>query len=333
MDELIIKYCQNKCSVEEIQRLFNWIEESPSNRLYYKQIRNVWDLNTLLNNHSVSQQELQRKYSELKLSVGLDSSSDNRDRRNWNPFQFWLKIAAALIIGIGLSWFYVSYRDSQRIVAWNEIEVPIGQCVHISLSDGSKVWLNSKSKLVYPESFSQKDRTVRLDGEAYFEVTHDAKHPFLVQTKSTTVEVKGTKFNVYAYSNLPIATTTLLEGKILLNLKDRNHDAFEMNPNQQIKYNSSTREVTLIQDFDADNTICWISGIYSFNDLPFKELIQQLEQHYNTRILVQNKELLDYPCTGKFRYSESLGEILDVIRISIPFKYRKEDDKILIYKQ
>ncbi|MDP4183970.1 MAG: FecR domain-containing protein [Bacteroidota bacterium] len=333
MDELIIKYCQNKCSAEEVQRLFDWIDESQDNKSYYKQIRNIWDLNTLLNNQSVSQNEIQQKYSEIRPAVTLEPLKDNPDKRNRNPFQYWVRIAAALIIGFGLSWAYNNYQVKRQSVVWNKIEVPIGQRVHITLSDGSKVWLNSKSKLFYPGSFSQKDRTVRLDGEAYFEVTHDAKHPFFVQTPYTEVEVKGTKFDVYAYSDLSLVTTTLIEGKILLNLKNKNHDAFEMNPNQQIRYNSNTNKITIIRNYEASNAIDWISGIWGIVDMPFKELIQQLEQHYNVKILVQNKKLLDSRCTGKFRYDESLEDVFDVIQISIPFKYRKEGNKILIDKR
>ncbi|NJO69319.1 MAG: FecR domain-containing protein, partial [Bacteroidetes bacterium] len=109
------------------------------------------------------------------------------------------KIAAIFIIAVTLSFYFL--RDTKEVTqAWNTIEVPIGQRTFLTLADGTKVWLNAKTRFTFPNHFNRDNRTVKLDGEAIFDVVHNQDAPFIVETQKYNVKVLGTEFNVYAYN-------------------------------------------------------------------------------------------------------------------------------------
>jgi ferric-dicitrate binding protein FerR (iron transport regulator) len=183
----------------------------------------------------------------------------------------------------------------------------------------------------YPERFSRKNRSVKLDGEAYFEVARNEKLPFDVETEQMAVRVKGTKFNIYAYKSQPITETTLVDGKVSLSFNNNGSSGFELSPGQKAIYERGSFAPKIIDKVDTEIETSWTKGIYNFNNITFDKLVSRLEHYYDMRIVVNRKDILNYQCTGKFLYDETIQDILDVVKTSKPFKYKIENRLITIY--
>jgi ferric-dicitrate binding protein FerR (iron transport regulator) len=315
--ETFIKYFRNELSEVEEKALFAWIEESDRNKQEFLDERKFWDL--LLLNTPTNTKPLE--------NIGGDQSGKTKKR--------WIlefsKIAAVFIIAALIGALFVkTHSKAEEVQAWNTIEVPIGQRTCITLTDGTKVWLNAKTKFSFPDKFRSDIREVRLDGEAVFDVTHNEKANFVVRTKQYNVKVLGTKFSVYAYNNSQIFEATLVRGKISLEEKSANPKPVILYPNQMATYNGDLENLE-IKTVDAKQNLYWIEGIYSFDNQPLSSIIQRLERYYEVKIRVDNPELLNNKYTGKFRYSDSIDVILEVVKKSNFFNYKKINNEIIIY--
>ena len=164
----------------------------------------------------------ERKLFNAMILAGHSRRTDiqrMRNRRNYFIREF-LKIASVIVITVSVTavLFSIGKDNEDMYLAMQTITVPAGQRVNLDLPDGSNVWLNAGTKMQYPVSFMTGKREVILDGEAYFEVVHNEKSPFVVHTSTLDVEVLGTKFNVEAYSARKIFETSLMEGKVKVKL-------------------------------------------------------------------------------------------------------------------
>ena len=147
------------------------------------------------------------------------------------------------------------------------------------LSDGTKVWLNSASKLKYPVAFTGGQRKVFLEGEAYFEVAADTVHPFLVETSGMSVTVLGTGFNVMAYPEEMEAAVTLVHGKVGV---QTDHRQQILQPDEQYVYQTTTRRGT-VRKVDVSQYVDWKDGILNFDSMPLEELTRRLGRWYEDR--------------------------------------------------
>jgi len=329
MENLIVKYFQKTCSDEEKKALFDWIDADAANKNYYRQIRNLWDVNLI---SEAAGDEEQNGITYLKLIKELGSSSNGLKPSRFRHIMIRAsKMAAVAVISFAIAWVCYSKAEQNREIAWQTIEVPVGQRVLISLADGSSIWLNSMTKFSYPESFSKNKRMVKLDGEAYFEVIRNDKLPFEVETAQVDIKVKGTKFNLYAYRAQPNTETTLVEGKVLMAFAHEGLPEVEMMPNQKAIYTQGSAMPEIINNVDTEIETSWTRGVYNFKDITFDKLIGRLEHYFDMKITVKREDILAYRCTGKFLYDETIKDILDVVKTSKPFKYKIEDRLITIY--
>lgn len=214
--------------------------------------------------------------------------------------------------------------------AYNEIRIPVGGEWLLTLSDGTVVKLNSKSKLKYPVKFDGDKREVFLEGEGYFNVTKSDK-PFIVNTKKLDVKVYGTQFNVMAYKDESIVQTTLVEGKVGLSLKNNNSESKEyiLKPNEMAGYNTLEEKLS-IRKVDVKNYISWIDGMFVFNDIDFDSLMRKLARWYDFEVFYMNQEVKDYRFSGCFVRYSSFNEILKIISESSYVKYRIKGKTVII---
>lgn len=164
------------------------------------------------------------------------------------------------------------------------LTTPRGKDYYLVLSDGTKVWLNADSKLTFPKRFSNEKRIVKLEGEAYFEVAHDATHPFIVENSSFVTQVLGTKFNIKAYSSNN-ANIVLLEGKVTVENKYGTAKK-TISPGQMALL--SPEGNFSIKETDTYAAIQWKEGFFYFNNVPLTEVMQELGRWYNMDILFEN---------------------------------------------
>ena len=173
-------------------------------------------------------------------------------------------------------------KDNEDMyLAMQTITVPAGQRVNLDLPDGSNVWLNAGTKMQYPVSFMTGKREVILDGEAYFEVVHNEKSPFVVHTSTLDVEVLGTKFNVEAYSARKIFETSLMEGKVKVKLPHDDKNSVVLVPNQKTTLIDGRLVVSKIDDY---NVYRWKEGLYCFRNKPFADIINNTSVNFYRKI-------------------------------------------------
>ncbi len=226
-------------------------------------------------------------------------------------------------------------KISQEIVneksVYNTLVVPYGKRTQITLSDGSTVWLNSGSKLVYPANMKEK-RNVYIEGEAVFEVTHSEQHPFLVSTKDFEIKVLGTIFNVSAYPDDKVSSTVLEKGKI--ELTSNNKSIFRSNkltihPGTMALYNPEEK-LFFQHQVDPRNYLSWRDGYFIFKNENLENILKKLERYYNIEIVLNNSNLGKEKFSGQLNLKDSPEEVLKVIAKATPLKIKKSSNKLII---
>lgn len=239
----------------------------------------------------------------------------------------WMRVAsaAAVVLLCMAGWFaYEAWRPASM-----QMVSTLAETRTVVLPDQTKVTLNRYSTLSYPERFKEKRRKVHLQGEAYFEVAKDAKHPFIVKAEAVKVQVLGTHFNVEAYPGDAEVRTTLLEGSVAVSLKGENQ-RLVLAPNESAIYNKE--KGTLIQEAapGAKNEILWRKGIILFDQLPLHEIVRQLSNAFQTDIRIDDPQLQNYRMTATFDANEDLTQILDLLKNAGNFNYKKENNTITL---
>ena len=197
-------------------------------------------------------------------------------------------------------------------ILFNTLIVPKGGEYRLVLSDGTRIVVNSMSKLVFPIRFSGNKRELNLEGEAYFEVAKDKLKPFIVSVKGIKVEVLGTSFNIKAYPDEQQSYTTLVEGKVKLNPIHQSSNNHFLEPDHQAVFNPSNSSL-VIKKVDASQIVLWTKGKYAFNDQPLAEIMKTLSRWYDFNYQFKDEALKEIRFEGGLNKYESIDPILDII--------------------
>ncbi|HWV67961.1 FecR domain-containing protein [Chitinophaga sp.] len=205
------------------------------------------------------------------------------------------------------------YEGDGQEVMYNTISTSKGREYHMTLPDGSVVWLNSMSSIRYPTAFTGKERRVEITGEAYFEVAASAQKPFRVHTNNhVNVEVLGTRFNINAYGNEEVINTTLVNGRIRVN-------NVIIHPGQQalVKNHKESADVpdsivAIVQNADIDKATAWKNGFFNFEDVKLDDAMRQLERWYDIKVVYENG-VPDIELKGKLSKGVTLNELIGVL--------------------
>ncbi len=210
INSLIAACLAGSATAEDTDRLDTWVSDSKDNLLYYQRMKNIWELwHNDVNPHDV---DIEKAYLKVKGRLGFI-------RKSSIALTFLLKAAAILFLPMLAGSYYLGTLRHETLAnssnpVYNEVSAAFGTRSMLTLDDGSRVWLNSGSKLKYPQDFASRRREVFLTGEGYFEVESDASRPFIVHTKRLNVRATGTRFNVNVSSIEKDSQITLVEGKI-----------------------------------------------------------------------------------------------------------------------
>lgn len=233
----------------------------------------------------------------------------------------------ALLISIGSTFFATKWHLQYKEVGYTTINVPVGQRASITLPDGSAVWINSNSSLSYPAAFKANERRVKLIGEAYFEVAHQNKRPFIVNAPHFETKVLGTKFNICSYPNDSIAKADLIEGSVALYTNEAKEASIILKPGEQAIYNHNNLLQIDQSCFNANDKKL---GIFRFDNSNMADILRQLENYYNVSIVVNNPTILDYEYTGSFIQGDGVMHILKLLQKIKPFSiHLSEQDNVI----
>lgn len=198
-----------------------------------------------------------------------------------------------------------SVKNEVQEVEFNRVVVPRGGEYRLILADGTKVWMNSDSKFEFPTVFTGKERRVRLQGEAYFQVQRNEKMPFRIEVNGIEVVVLGTSFNIQAYGELMY--TTLVEGAVALNVGG---DTFRLSPGEEAKVNK--RKVR-VQKVDVYERIAWKEGKFVFREKRLEEVMEILGRWYDVEICYRNAAVKDLHFTGNIPRHATISEVLQFL--------------------
>jgi len=274
------------------------------------------------------------------------------EKNNIRTLTYWRWVAAAvLILTISSVFFYTRRQlpvNQLAKVVIRHIYVPFGKTTEIVLPDGTKVKLNAGSTFSYPETFSKATREVNLEGEGFFEVTKNAKKPFLVHTNTITVKVLGTVFNVKAYRNDKNIETTLLSGRVQVELKNKPEKNIILLPNEKLivanNLSGTTNvplanareakieyQVTALPNIKAQDIkeTAWLDNRIIFTNESFEEIAKQIERKYNVQMIFDDQSLKNEQISGVLE-NESLEQALQLIKMTTPFKFRVDGRTIYL---
>ena len=239
--------------------------------------------------------------------------------------------AAAAVAVILLAGGVTTVSLSKRLAQPLTVITHLGERSQVVLPDGTKVWLNSASSVEYVAPFFSRERRVKMDGEAYFEVQHDAQAPFVVSTNGLDIKVLGTRFNIRNDDNDHRITTVLLEGAVKAYASGDEKAAVRLRPSQQLVFDTRTGAMRLTDEPSADRSINWIDGRFCFEHDTFAEIVAELKRYYNVDIRFMDDALRSERFSGDFRVEDGIYHIMSVLQLTYKFTYKVVGNDIEIY--
>jgi len=247
-----------------------------------------------------------------------------------------LRVAAVLTACFFMAgaYFYLKHGNGGEPQASGAIEARVNNAAnrYVILPDSSVVILHPGSNISY--HFSDKTRELNLEGEAFFDIRHDARHPFLIHTGAVTTTVLGTAFNIKAYKGQSVIVV-VTRGKVSVSDGHARKVLAVLTPKQQVEVNQvknvqQQTKVVSQQTVENNPQPDWIKADMQFDELPFTQLVDRLKSRYDVKIALKNPALGNCPITGRFTGTETLDQVLQIITSTTSTKYFKEGDKFVI---
>jgi transmembrane sensor len=316
IDTLLARYLANECDLSEKLQAENWIAASPENKVYFDGLQQIWNDAA---DTDASHFNTDAAWNRLQANM-------HNNTHKTSTFSFWkvaASVAAFLVLGV------LTYTLIKDDVA----EIPqlafstTDKIQNGTLPDGSKISLNSNSQLTYPKTFSGNTREVELNGQAFFDVAHDATHPFIIHTNAIDIRVVGTSFDVKAYPNSDSALVSVVSGKVKC---FSGTDTTVLTAGQQIVFRKSKKEFVRTET-GTDNTHSWRTRLFKFERKPLADALREIAASFQVKINVPeglNKCLLtlDYDTN-----IQTVEEVLDLIHESYPATHWKRQGDVIIF--
>ncbi len=264
------------------------------------------------------------KKAQLVLSNG------ERIELDGNEFDLSSKEQSVNIENKNQSLNYTSVDKTNNRLVYNQLIIGRGEEYELVLADGTKVWLNSESKLTYPTQFANNIREVELEGEGYFEVTKNPNAPFIVKTKQMNVEVLGTSFNVSAYQDEERTKATLVEGSVKIAVNFGTDKPRIIKPDEQAIFNVKTNRIE-VKQVDALVYGRWREGVFAFDENNLEEIMRKLSRWYKIKVFYQDNDARNYQFSGKLPRFESCNDLLEMIEKTTNVKFEiKNNETVLV---
>ncbi|PKQ63263.1 hypothetical protein BZG01_16205 [Labilibaculum manganireducens] len=226
----------------------------------------------------------------------------------------------------------VSAKTDNQKITYNSLVVPRGGEYQLQLEDGTKVWVNSETRLRYPTQFADNKRMVLLEGEAYFEVSKDKNRPFIVKTQGVDVRVLGTHFNISSYADEDAIRTTLVEGSVSV-MDNKNPDEnLLLSPGHQAVFSKKSGDLEN-KKVNVDLYTSWKDGKFVFQESSLTDIMNRVSRWYDVKVFYQNKEAGDLNFTGTLKRYESLDRLLGMIEKTNEVKFLFKDKTIIVQRK
>ena len=321
-EELITKYLRGEATKKESEELAEWMSQDEDHKKIFIQYKTIWNesqATKIYFDRDTEWEKISRKINKIR---PLDSG------QFWKRFS---RIAAILVVGLIIGVAIKSNFFKSANSSWVKINVPNGQMTRLTLSDGSKVWLNSESTFKYSTNFSDENRNVYLSGEAYLEIASDKSSSFTVKTSYMDVEVLGTKFNVRAYKEDNAFRTSLIEGKVALNTNDKKNNNTRLSPGDMARYNKKRKTLKVNEiPGNAEESISWVNGRYYFHNEELAEILKIASRWYDTEFIVKGKKLKNTRFTGVIKKDYPPEQLLKLIKKTEEISIKRDSNLIIL---
>lgn len=322
-EDIISKYLTEQCSEEELIEVNTWMKESEENARQLFRMEEVYHLGKF--DQYADEPRMTRAEKQLYKKLDEEKGKQNKILRMHRWMRYAAAIAAILVIAGGTGyWFYQNETDQQMIVAIaNE-----GIVKEVVLPDGTKVWLNNSATLKYPREFSEKERNVHLEGEAYFEVTKNRHKPFTVQSDAMRVRVLGTTFNFKCDKRCRIAEATLIEGEIEVK-GNKEEGQIILSPGQRAELNKNNGRL-IVKQVDAKMDAVWHDNLIPFQKADIFTITKTLERFYDVKIILSPDIQANKTYSGVLKRKSDIASVLKSLQNSIPIDYKIVGNNIFI---
>lgn len=304
-ETLISKYLSGEADHKEVAELMAWIESDAENKELFSSFRNSWALTEAY--YVESNTDIDQEWSAIAEHIGISEVPVSRKLRPQNRRNF-LRVAAILLLLIIPSITYFLFfmnTGSELLFAENQV-------LESTLPDGTQIALNAGSSLYYPAKFKGKERRVTLEGEAYFDVSHNKKKAFIIDAKELQIKVLGTSFYVNTNSSDNAMEVVLMSGSVQLTYKGKE---MLLEPGDKAVILEDFDEIVRQEHHDP-NLLAWKTRKFKFNDTPFSDIVDILEKVYQKDIVVLNPDILNCRITATFD-GQSLEAVLLVLQSTI----------------
>jgi ferric-dicitrate binding protein FerR (iron transport regulator) len=351
---LLIKHIKGEATENENQEVSAWLCRDKRNESYYITLMNLLVSQDMMieEHHIFSKREVVEKLIDVKTKIkekegdgGNNSQLSQKVKRTKYVLFTAIAASALLLLSIALN-VYQLKRETGNSQISSQVMNPEREVINtfytergvkgkIVLEDSTVVWLNSDSKIVYPEHFSTDSRQIQFEGEGFFEVTKNTEWPMVVTTaKGMSVKVLGTKFHIRSYRNDDSEQATLFSGKIHI-VKEvegkggrKMLKTIDVTPNETVIFGKNGVE-WINHNTDTTKKIAWKRGELLFEETPMSEVVKMLERWHGVKIIVLDKSVLKYNFTASFN-SESLVQIMELIKFTSPVNYNVVDNIVYL---
>lgn len=321
-EETLAAYLKGELDAACAASVEAWYDASAANRKLLGEVYYILYVNDRINDTAGIDVERSLRQFKRRMHAG----------RRLSLRRIAVRVAAAAAVAVillagGLTTVSLSKRLAQPLT----VITHLGERSQVVLPDGTKVWLNSASSVEYVAPFFSRERRVKMDGEAYFEVEHDSQAPFIVSTNGLDIKVLGTRFNIRNDDRDHRITTVLLEGAVKAYASGNEDAAVRLRPSQQLVFDTRTGSMRLTDEPSADRSINWIDGRFCFEHNTFGEIVAELKRYYNVDIRFMDQTLRNERFSGDFRVEDGIYHIMSVLQLTYKFTYKVVGNDIEIY--
>lgn len=324
-EEVLIRFITGNASKQESADVKEWIDASASNRQVYEKLHKLWSGSQSANQIKPADVDVDKAWSAMQSRIRDYQAIQDQHVGKSRSIGFYLvRVAAVLVVGIMV---YALLRYQADQVQQIQLTSSDATITDSPLPDGSIISLNQQTKIEYPEEFAGKERRIKMEGEAYFQVQSDTAKPFIIEANEALIEVLGTSFNVKAHAEDQAVEVLVEEGLVQLSNRDYSQLA-KLSVGEKGIYLKETDQVKKETDFDAES-LYWLNRTLLFRDTDLSNVFKTLERLYEVEITAENQAILNCRLTAKFS-NETIDHIIEHISTIFELEFEKEANKILI---
>ncbi|MDR0431375.1 MAG: FecR domain-containing protein [Tannerellaceae bacterium] len=326
---LLQRYIENKCDEQELHLLLTWLQSTDEPLHFYSASRSLWERLDKTCHHPDDKRtvELDREVDILLQKIKSRNALPPHKQLPRRRFLFRIASVCLLLIGIGGGYLYLNNGLPDKQTTYTEIYARCGEIREHMLNDGTRVILNSETKLVIPSDYNRENRSVEMIGEGFFDVTPDAGKPFIIRSGEARVKVLGTSFNVKAYTEDQTIGVTVSSGKVQVNIPETDLQ-LQVMPMEHLtihKASGTLSKIALTENIYKK----WIDGSLYFEKEPLSEVIKTINRKYDRNVVLRCKNC--NPIISGTHDNKSIEAVVETICFTTGLKYKEEGKQIIIY--